>query len=69
MPYTINLNLATRVGADWLKGTIGDFFSNDFERKMEAACRKLCGPRSGDPWLLGYFTDNELRWGADWRGK
>lgn len=69
MPYTINLNLATHVGADWLKGTIGDFFSNDFERKMEAACRKLCGPRYSDPWLLGYFTDNELRWGADWRGR
>jgi hypothetical protein len=69
MPYTINLGLATRAGADWLKGTVGDFFSTDFEEKMEAACRQLCGPRANDPWLLGYFTDNELRWGADWRGK
>jgi hypothetical protein len=69
MPYTVNLNLATRAGADWQKGTVGDFFSEDFERNMEAACQQLCGPRSGDPWLLGYFTDNELRWGADWRGK
>jgi hypothetical protein len=69
MPYTINLGLATRAGADWLKGAVGDFFSEDFEKKMEAACRQLCGPRAKDPWLLGYFTDNELRWGADWRGK
>jgi hypothetical protein len=69
MAYTVNLNLATRVGADWEKGTVGDFFSEDFELKMEAACQQLCGPRSGDRWLLGYFTDNELRWGADWRGK
>ena len=69
MAYTVNLNLATRVGADWLKGAVGDFFSEDFEQKMEAACQQLCGPRSGDPWLLGYFTDNELRWRADWRGK
>ena len=69
MPYTINLNLATRAGADWLKGAVGDFFSTDFEDKMEAACRQLCGPHAKDPWLLGYFTDNELRWGADWRGK
>jgi hypothetical protein len=69
MPYTVNLNLATRVGADWLKGAIGDFFSADFEQKVEAACRQLCGPRRSDRWLLGYFTDNELRWGADWRGK
>lgn len=69
MPYTVNLNLATRAGADWLKGAVGDFFSKDFEEQMEAACRQLCGPRAKDPWLLGYFTDNELRWGADWRGK
>ncbi len=69
MPYTINLGLAGRAGADWLKGAVGDFFSNDFEKKMEAACQELCGPHAKDPWLLGYFTDNELRWGADWRGK
>jgi len=69
LPYTVNLGLATRAGADWLKGAVGDFFSEDFEKKMEAACRQLCGPRAEDPWLLGYFTDNELRWGADWRGK
>ena len=69
MPYTINLDLATRAGADWLKGAVGDFFSEDFQKKIEAACRQSCGPRAKDPWLLGYFTDNELRWGADWRGK
>ena len=69
MPYTVNLNLATRAGANWQKGTVGDFFSEDFEQKMEAVCQQFCGPLSGDPWLLGYFTDNELRWGADWRSK
>ncbi len=69
MAYTINLNLATRAGADWLKGSVGDFFSEDFEQKMDSACQQLCRPHAGDPWLLGYFTDNELRWGADWRGK
>jgi agarase len=69
MPYTVNLGLATRAGADWLKSAVGDFFSMDFEEKMEAACRQSCGPHAKDLWLLGYFTDNELRWGADWRGK
>jgi hypothetical protein len=69
IPYTLNLNLATRAGADWQQGSVGDFFSPDFQRKMEAACSSLCGPRAKDPWLVGYFTDNELRWGADWRGK
>src|SRR5207244_1923054 len=28
-----------------------------------------CRPRSHDPLLIGYFSDNELRWGSDWRGK
>jgi Beta-galactosidase len=69
MPYTLNLNLATHAGANWQRGAVGDFFSADFEQRMEAACRELCGPRAKDPWLVGYFTDNELRWGADWRGK
>jgi hypothetical protein len=68
MAYTINLDLATRVGANWLNGTVGDFFAADFEQKMDAACEQLCGPHARDPWLLGYFTDNELRWGPDWRG-
>jgi hypothetical protein len=69
MAYTVNLNLATRAGADWQSGTVGDFFSDDFEKKIDAACRELCQPHKSNPWLLGYFTDNELRWGADWRGK
>ncbi len=69
MAYTLNLNLATRAGADWLKGSVGDFFSEEFERRIEEACARACKPRASDRWLLGYFTDNELRWGADWRGK
>ena len=28
-----------------------------------------CAARKRDPWLLGWFTDNELRWGPDWRGR
>jgi hypothetical protein len=69
MAYTVNLDLATHAGANWQRGTVGDFFSGDFEEKMDATCQQLCQPHSSDPWLLGYFTDNELRWGADWRGK
>src|SRR5206468_2519419 len=30
--------------------------------------RERCTPRATDRWLLGWFTDNELRWGPDWRG-
>ena len=35
-----------------------------------AAWPRACAlPTPSDPWLLGYFTDNELRWGSDWRSK
>ncbi len=30
---------------------------------------RKCAPHAKDPWLLGYFTDNELRWGKDWRSQ
>ena len=30
---------------------------------------KSCVPRKDDSNLIGYFTDNEMRWGPDWRGK
>lgn len=69
MAYTVNLDLATRAGANWLKGSVGDFFAKEFEKRVEEACARACKPRASDRWLLGYFTDNELRWGADWRGK
>ena len=28
----------------------------------EARAKKLCAPNGKDPWLLGYFLDNELEW-------
>jgi len=67
MPYTLNLNLAASAGADWLKGAFPDVFSPEFQEKVIARARRLCSPRSSDPFLIGYFTDNELRWGPDWR--
>ena len=29
----------------------------------------MCAPRRDDSYLIGYFTDNELRWTADWRSQ
>ena len=69
MPYTMNLNLATRAGANWQKGTMPDFFSQAFRETVRTTCREQCQPRRNDRYLLGYFTDNELAWRADWRGK
>lgn len=41
-------------------------FPNVFHPKFEAYCRHRarvqCEPHRGDPWLFGYFLDNELAW-------
>ncbi len=41
-------------------------FPNVFHPKFNTYCqyraRELCRAHAGDPWLLGYFLDNELAW-------
>jgi len=69
MPYTLILNLAARAGADWQKGRVADVFSPQFKKAVWEQAERLCRPRAQDPFLLGYFTDNELRWGPDWRSR
>jgi agarase len=67
MPYTVILNIAATAGAEWVSGRGTDFFSEAFERTAYEVAEKICAPRKNDPYLLGYFTDNELRWSPDWR--
>ncbi|MCS7225305.1 MAG: beta-agarase [Armatimonadetes bacterium] len=70
MPYTIIVNwfLMEDLGADeWLRGDFPDVFSSDYEERVEKAVAAHCLPRKDDPLLVGYFTDNELHWGPDWR--
>jgi hypothetical protein len=69
MPYTVILDMAARSGGNWLKGIPVDVYSRQFESTAQRIAEKECGPRAQDPNLLGYFSDNELRWGPDWRGK
>ncbi len=37
-------------------------FHPDFESFCRYRARQLCAPSRGDPWLFGYFIDNELAW-------
>jgi hypothetical protein len=69
MPYTVILNIAARSGANWLKGIPVDVYSPRFEATARKIAKDECAPRATDPELIGYFSDNELRWGPDWRGK
>jgi agarase len=52
----------------WLQGVFPDVFDPKFEAFCRRLTRERCGPRKSDRLILGWFTDNELRWGPDWRG-
>ena len=47
-------------------GYVGSSFPNVFHPKWPAYCehyaKAVCGEYRGDPWVAGYFTDNELSW-------
>ena len=66
--YAPVINMAGAVQRDvWLKGGVVDYFSPEFREAAGRVAERMCAPHAKDPWLLGYFTDNELRWGRDWR--
>ncbi len=66
--YAPVLNMAAAVQRDvWLKGRAVDYFSEEFRAAADRVAEANCAPHANDPWLLGYFTDNELRWHKDWR--
>jgi hypothetical protein len=45
-----------------------DVFDPAFEHHVRQRARDLCAKHSGERRILGWFIDNELRWGPDWRG-
>ncbi|MBM3214712.1 beta-agarase [Candidatus Poribacteria bacterium] len=67
MPYTLIVNIGSIAGGDWQTGSFPDVFSGRFRSEADRVARLECAPLRDDPYLLGYFTDNELRWGPDWR--
>jgi agarase len=69
VPYTVILDMAARAGADWQQRRPADYFDARFEKAATEIAGKICQPRRFDHMLLGYFSDNELRWGPDWGGK
>ena len=53
-------------GADWLSGFVPDYWSDEFYENVEEKAA-TCANYLGDERLIGYFLDNEMRWGFDWR--
>lgn len=69
MAFTINLNIAAHSGADWQHGRPVDVYAPLFTQAAQAIARQICADHVDDHNLVGYFSDNELRWGPDWRGR
>lgn len=67
LAFTINLNIAAEAGGNWQYGRFPDVFSRHFEQMARSVAIRKCKPYAENLSLLGYFTDNELRWGPDWR--
>jgi hypothetical protein len=55
-------------GSGWRIGAGPDCFDPAWEQSVQQSARDQIGGRAGDPYILGWFLDNELRWGPDWRG-
>ncbi len=45
-----------------------DVFDPDFDTHARRRSHEHCTKRGGEQQIIGWFIDNELRWGADWRG-
>lgn len=60
--------LATAYGEDrgWPQC---DVFDPAFEGFAKRRAQEICGPSRDDAGVLGWFIDNELQWGPDWRGE
>lgn len=64
MPYTVSLSLADH---DVPTGRTADFWSPSWVSEVESATSAAAAGRTDDPWLIGYFLDNELHWTRDFR--
>ena len=52
-------------GSDGYWGKFPDVFDPSFEAGVRRAMAGRNGRSAGDPWCLGYFSDNEMSWGDD----
>lgn len=55
-------------GGDWQTGAIADWFDPAWEAHVRERVDAVVTPWLGDPRVLGWFLDNEMKWGPDWRG-
>ena len=70
MAYEVTVGFASSSTPNmWLLGIVPDYFSPEFQAAADRRAAEVCAPVANDPWLIGYFTDNEIRWMPDIRSK
>jgi hypothetical protein len=67
VPYTLTIGIRGAVGtlssgSDYW-GRMRDVFDPRFAQVAEDSIRAVAQVRRDDPWVIGYFVDNELAWG------
>lgn len=67
-PYTDSIGSG---GAKMLQGSEGywgkfpDVFDSSFADSLRRAMQRKQGQSAGDPWCIGFFSDNEMSWGDE----
>jgi agarase len=64
MPYALLVNFTSQ---DFGTGVMEDLFEPSFAADAQATAAAAAAAHGDDPNLVGYWTDNELHWGPDWR--
>jgi hypothetical protein len=69
--FAVAPNLDLGMSFAWAKEyaqSFPDVFDANFDRHAQSRAHEVCAARADDQKILGWFIDNELRWGSDWRG-
>ena len=65
LPYTVNLDVGAHT---WLSGVWADLFDDAFVTTVRERMQQTAAPLKDDPFLIGYYLGNEMKWGPDHRG-
>ncbi|MDH7502232.1 MAG: beta-galactosidase [Verrucomicrobiota bacterium] len=52
-------------GSEGYWGKFPDVFDGTFEASLRRQMQSKKGKSAGDPWCIGYFSDNEMSWGDE----
>lgn len=66
-PYTLIMDCSPKIDSLPYKRDIPDYYEKSFEIYANSQAKKITNGRLSDPYLIGYFLDNELDWGFDHR--